>query len=193
MDDVASVFASKEAGVAPAVVVAVHALRSGRLLLQDAVVPPTLPAILLLSGTDVSQTMAPFLSSLATAHRAWDAAVATRARSLELDDSVATVTRVLQRVQAVVAFSPEMLHTVVAFCAAVCIAAPAVQRVLPQAIDVRCAALDRGHVAGSGIVSLTAAVGAPADAQVFLLPCGLRAVKAPGFVVQVHCRRLIPF
>ena len=175
LPDIAALFT--RASDAPTIVVAVHAVRSGAVLLERGIVPPTLPAVLLLSGTDVSQTMAPLARAGAPSLTSCST-VAQQGRG-----DVDVVVAVVRRVTAVVAFNGEMLSTFAAFCNATGTPLPTLRRVIPQAIDVTGVA-----VRGTGVPTLADVAGSGIGDAVYLLPCGLRAVKAPAMVVEVRPR-----
>jgi hypothetical protein len=126
-------------GSAPDVVVVVHALRSGRLVLPPGGVPLTTPVVVLLSGTDVSHTMAPSL------HEGGAGAPPPVPPA-----DVAVVAAVLNRACALVAFHRDMMAVVEAFCRAQGVGASLRRYVISQAVSVGEGRPEPGAVAGVG-------------------------------------------
>ena len=146
----------------PNLVVAVHAVRAGKFF---AALPDFVPAVLLLSGTDVSQYMNPGDGK---------------------PEIHALLKRVLQRTTATVAFTAAMRATFLSYVARV---HPDLEvpkcTVIPQAVCVS------GSCPGDEDEGLTPAgdsvrehLALPSDAYVFLQPAGIRHVKDPAFLVK---------
>jgi hypothetical protein len=146
----------------PDVVVGVHALRSGKLFLS---MPPSVPKLLLLSGTDVSQCM--------------DLARPQGPESHVLLGNVLAACRVI------VAFRDSMKAALLEYCHTVhpslCVP-PCV--VIPQAVSLR-AASDKAVTDTSGVGDLFSFLGIPTTARIYLQPCGIRPVKDPTYLVKV--------
>lgn len=154
----------------PRIVVAVHALRSGRLLGS---VPAACSVVVLLAGTDVSGHMAP-----GTHCSASDAAI------IQSTILVASV---------FVAFNVYMRDAFLAFVGARWPEArlpPVV--VIPQSVSVTELALPTAGPELTPPEGVRATLGLPKHAAVFLQPCGLRAVKDPAFLIPVsYVRRML--
>lgn len=150
-----------EADDAPVLVVGVHALRSGKWFLS---MPPCVPKVLLLSGTDVSQQMG----------------------AEGRDEETRTLLRaVFAASAAVVAFTPVMADAFTSYCGAQALPLPT-SLVIPQAVSVTVGD-DEEEEEGERKEEedLRTVLGLPPHASLFLQPCGIRPVKDPAFLVSV--------